>query len=367
MLSNTTFQPGAIHTSLIPTVSCAFDIGTAAKTFRDLHLCRDAYVGRNIVLGAASSKIIPGATSVLFRDTADAATNLSILDAGLVTVHRGNLAVTAGNLLFGAAAAKIIPGATSITFRDTADAADNLSITDAGLVTVSRGNLAITAGNLVFGAASAKIIPGATSLLFRDNADANTNLSITDAGLVTVARGNLTLTAGNLTFGAAAARIIPGATSLTFRDNGNANDNLIITDAGLVTIRGGVTISGGAFLPAVANSRTVGSSSFYFNQMYSGEYRVTDGTRTGVMSASGAGTIFLGATSNHSVTFLTNNTTAFIVDSSQILNFIAANLSTGAGTALLGTNCPAVTVSAPYTWVKFKHSDGSVIYIPAWK
>ena len=41
--------------------------------------------------------------------------------------------------------------------------------------------------------------------------------------------------------------------------------------------------------------------------------------------------------------------------------------STGAGTPLLGANCPAVTVSAPYTWIKMKSSDGSTVYIPAWK
>lgn len=43
------------------------------------------------------------------------------------------------------------------------------------------------------------------------------------------------------------------------------------------------------------------------------------------------------------------------------------NDSTGAGTALLGTNCPAVTVSAPYTWMKFTSNDGSTVYVPAWK
>jgi hypothetical protein len=45
----------------------------------------------------------------------------------------------------------------------------------------------------------------------------------------------------------------------------------------------------------------------------------------------------------------------------------AANESTGAGTALLGTNCPAVTVSAPYTWETVTTSDGSTGFIPVWK
>lgn len=45
----------------------------------------------------------------------------------------------------------------------------------------------------------------------------------------------------------------------------------------------------------------------------------------------------------------------------------ARNEATGAGSALLGTNSPAVTNTAPYTWIKMKTSDGSTVYIPAWK
>lgn len=46
---------------------------------------------------------------------------------------------------------------------------------------------------------------------------------------------------------------------------------------------------------------------------------------------------------------------------------LAMTNSTGAGTALLGTNSPAVTLSAPYTWVTVTTSDGSTGYIPIWK
>jgi hypothetical protein len=79
-----------------------------------------------------------------------------------------------------------------------------------------------------------------------------------------------------------------------------------------------------------------------------------------------------GAYSNTAnVDFVTYSNTA----TSQILVQGVANVSqlkvttnsTGAGTALLGTNCPAVTVSAPYTWFKCISSDGSTVYLPAWK
>lgn len=58
----------------------------------------------------------------------------------------------------------------------------------------------------------------------------------------------------------------------------------------------------------------------------------------------------------------------FTIDASGILNNnVAGNESTGAGSALLGANSPAVTLTAPYTWLKVKTSDGSTGYIPIWK
>ena len=48
------------------------------------------------------------------------------------------------------------------------------------------------------------------------------------------------------------------------------------------------------------------------------------------------------------------------------LKFSITN-STGAGSALLGTNSPAVTLTAPYTWITVTTSDGSTGYMPIWK
>jgi len=41
--------------------------------------------------------------------------------------------------------------------------------------------------------------------------------------------------------------------------------------------------------------------------------------------------------------------------------------ATGSGAAALGANCPAVTLGAPYTWLKLTAADGSTVYVPAWK
>lgn len=46
--------------------------------------------------------------------------------------------------------------------------------------------------------------------------------------------------------------------------------------------------------------------------------------------------------------------------------FNAGN-TTGAGAALLGSNSPASTLTAPYVWIEARAADGSVVYLPAWK
>jgi hypothetical protein len=41
--------------------------------------------------------------------------------------------------------------------------------------------------------------------------------------------------------------------------------------------------------------------------------------------------------------------------------------ATGSGSALLGSNCPAVDPSTPFSWIKMLAADGSTVYIPAYK
>ena len=48
------------------------------------------------------------------------------------------------------------------------------------------------------------------------------------------------------------------------------------------------------------------------------------------------------------------------------LKFSITN-STGAGTALLGTNSPATILTAPYTWITVTTSDGTTGFMPIWK
>jgi len=84
-------RTGSVTSSYIPAITNTYDLGSSTATFRS------AYLGTNLYFTAASAKIIPGATSLLFRNNADSATNLSITDAGDVSVRAGLFAANAGS------------------------------------------------------------------------------------------------------------------------------------------------------------------------------------------------------------------------------------------------------------------------------
>ena len=63
-----------------------------------------------------------------------------------------------------------------------------------------------------------------------------------------------------------------------------------------------------------------------------------------------------------------NNTGSVTLNTGTDNSSLIANINlTGGGSASLGTNSPATVTSAPYTWVSATSSDGSIVYIPAWK
>lgn len=157
-----------------------------------------------------------------YRFQTDAAVEVfTVSAAGLVTLVSGVTAagdstITTGNLIFGAASAKIIPGATSLLFRNTTDANTNLSISNAGAVVI-RAGLTVTASGVTLTAGDLTLTAGNAVLTLGD-------LTMT-AGNLLLSLGNATLTAGNLTLtsgryiqtspaaaaGAVAHTITPGA------------------------------------------------------------------------------------------------------------------------------------------------------------
>lgn len=147
----------SINQSLKPDTDNTLDLGSALKQWRN------GYFGTNLVFGAASAKIIPGATSFLFRNNADNATNLTITDAGAVTSR--STITSGGDITFSGADQSINGGSTNVRLKINGNLQHNY--------TDGKDNLGI---------AAYKIVPGATSFSFRNNADTQDNLIISDAG-----------------------------------------------------------------------------------------------------------------------------------------------------------------------------------------
>ncbi len=79
-------------------------------------------------------------------------------------------------------------------------------------------------------------------------------------------------------------------------------------------------------------------------------------------------TIFVNARSPRSTNPLSGTNSPMRIYNAYIVNLLTwALFSTGAGSAALGSNCPAVTPGAPYKWIQMLLSDGSTVYVPCWK
>jgi hypothetical protein len=73
------------------------------------------------------------------------------------------------------------------------------------------------------------------------------------------------------------------------------------------------------------------------------------------------------ATISKSLVVTVNTTVNGTLFPKYIQNNNSAREVTGTGSASLGSNCPAATVTAPYKWLQISLSDGSTVYIPCWK
>lgn len=151
------------------------------------------------------------------------------------------------------AVGKIVPGATSLSLRNTADGADNLILTDAGLATF-RNTLTVLAGGIAVTGASTitGTLGGVTSLTIAGALSGVTTLTLSGAQ-----SGGTTLSlAGPITLTTAISKIVPGATSFAIRNNADGADNLLVTNAGVVVVR--TQLQTGGFTPGVGDTVMVG-------------------------------------------------------------------------------------------------------------
>jgi hypothetical protein len=113
-------------------------------------------------------------------------------------------------------------------------------------------------------------------------------------------------------------------------------------------------LSTGMLVPATTITYDLGSSTRVWRRVYADTF-ITPNTPLSI-DAGGQ------------IQFKSSGVVGLAIQSNGQLTTVAANETTGAGSAAFGAgNCPAVTPGAVNTWLKFTKSDASQLYIPAWK
>lgn len=169
-----------------------------------------------------------------------------------------------------------------------------------------------------------------------------------------------------------------------------AGGHIEFSTAGSVRLR--ITDTAGDFVflasPTILRKNTSDAADNEIMHITAGGGVAFDGSRGGIITLvgneSGGGVggqvqIYAGATANSHLRLFTKHASAtfrlegtggdlwWITNAGLLQNKTAANEATGAGSATLGSNCPAVTAAGVYTWLKITTSDGSAGFIPIWK
>lgn len=201
------------------------------------------------------------------------------------------------------------------------------------------------------------------------------NTALTDANFATIA-GAETLTSKTLTSPTINSPTInsPGVTGILNVQEGAVRTFTIINAAAVVNANGGIAFAL-SFQPTFDNNVTVlgvgawinpttHNTTYTMSTMQGLRITPTKGANDTVTTAQGIyiGDINFAATSNYAI-----YTESGRVRLGDVIETAAGQESTGSGSAALGTNSPAVTNSAPYTWIEFRTSDGSTVYSPVWK
>lgn len=134
--------------------------------------------------------------------------------------------------------------------------------------------------------------------------------------------------------------------------------------ANLITLTGGLTLTGGS-IASPSLVLTTSNNESTINLVNTG----VGGKIWQLLSTGGGSGLGQGNLSIYDSTDATEiiRFSSTLITCQKPIATALAQESTGAGSALLGANSPAVTLAAPYKWIKFQTSDGSTVYVPAWK
>ena len=193
-----------------------FTASAFSETVADLSTSgRASFVARSgnaLTIGTAGTDRL----NFIINNTVKAYIDSTGLNASSVVLTNPSIS---GNATFSTAAAKIIPGATSLTFRNNADSADNLSISDAGVLGI-RNDIAFNDSAFFIYASSS------------DGADGSA-MHLTGGGSNSITRGGFVSIYGNEQANIGSVGISTGdaAGSLAFTNLGSATSTWAVRNS----------------------------------------------------------------------------------------------------------------------------------------
>ena len=304
--------------------------------------------------------------------------------AGIVQPDNTTITISTGTI--SAAAQALTIGTTSISGGATTQVLFNLGgvissdsgltyagssgiLTAGGIIRTSSAgspsNPSISVGNLTTGLNSAST----TGIGLTVNGTNRFDYGITNgAGYATINAGITIIQSGATSYLAVYGGNIelPSNVSLTWSSNTGATGpvDTLLSRGGVANVQFGAANAASPVAQTLSFQGGTGTNTASVNTTIIGSLGTGTGTNGDIILQTGVKTT-TGSTQATATTALT------IKGETQIAIFAATpkftQNTTGAGSALLSTNCPAVTVTAPYTWITMISSDGSTVYIPAWK
>jgi hypothetical protein len=174
----------------------------------------------------------------------------------------------------------------------------------------------------------------------------SSNLSWNSGSSLLTVNGNITLDSSRTIQSAANYLVVKGAADLYLRTG--ASNTIYLADDVASTVS--IAVGGGNVLLRTTTAPTYGAFS----------------VGSGGITLVGASTIGTSTGQFDLRTAAGNGDIVITPHGTGLLKYAGTN-TTGAGSAALGSNSPAITLTAPYTWWKVLTSDGSTGYFPIWK
>jgi hypothetical protein len=300
-------------------------------------------------------------TATTLAGTLSTAAQTAVTSVGTLTALAVTGTATVGQITVTTAVSKIVPGATSLAFRNNADSADNLLISNAGLVTV-RAGLSVAAGTVAVGGAPSSLVGLSVSATLTAGTERGALIAPT-----------FDVSGSNLYSGIEIAANAQGqATSAKYglqvgaQTGANANNNGILVGApsgasgeniGIKVLGGGITIAAGGLTVTAGNVGIGGAPSAYVGIDTFG-LALSGGTIQ--IAFGGRATGSTAATQEVSGFYAQPTTVASAFTAATVAGFHALSPTKGAGSTITSaygllvdaitsgnTNCYGIYVGAP--------------------